>query len=73
MGVGALALSAWVAEECNRVLGRELTEEEERLHADLLNKAKKRELDTLIQFKVFPPLKTGAQTRELVGTRWALI
>ena len=34
-----------VAEECNRVLRQELTEEEGRLHADLANKPKELELD----------------------------
>ena len=39
------AISAWVADECNRVLGQELSQEEEEMHADLANGRKKRELE----------------------------
>ena len=42
-GVGA-AISAVVADECNRVLGQELSEEEEAAHADLVRDAKGEEL-----------------------------
>ena len=42
---GRSVLSAWVAEERNRVMGRELTEAEERVHADLLRMAQVRELE----------------------------
>ena len=42
---GGPVLSAWVAEACNRGLGQELTEEGERLHADLVWKARERGLD----------------------------
>ena len=34
--VGGPALSAWVAEECNRILGQELTDSEERTFSDLV-------------------------------------
>ena len=34
------ATSAWVADECNRALGQELPEEEEEMHADLVNEGK---------------------------------
>ena len=42
MDGGGPALSAWVAEECNRVLGRDLTEEEARGHANPAGMAKER-------------------------------
>ena len=42
-GVGAMTL-AWVAKERNRILGQELTEEEEKLSGDLVIDAREREL-----------------------------
>ena len=42
LGRGGPVLSAWVAGECDRVLGRELTGEEERVQTDLVTKAKER-------------------------------
>ena len=70
--VGGPAVSAWVAEERNRVLGGELTEGKERAQADLLGKAKDGELGAWWQFKVPPPEKIGAQTKDVVDTRRAL-
>ena len=43
-GVDAV-ISAWVANECNRVLIRELSEEAEAAHADFVREAKGEELD----------------------------
>ena len=45
MGGGVPVLSAWVAEECSRVLGQELTEAQERAHAALAPKAKRRDVE----------------------------
>ena len=42
---GGPALSAWVAEECNRTSGQELREEEERFFTNLVYKANVRELE----------------------------
>ena len=39
------AISVWVADECNRALGQELYQEEERLHAELVQGGKRRELE----------------------------
>ena len=50
---GGPVLSARVAEERNHVLGQELAEEEARLHADPVRKAKERGLDAWGQFNVF--------------------
>ena len=72
VGGGGKALSAWVAEERNRISGRGLTEEVERNFADLVYKAKAKELEAWEQFKVSPSEKKGAQSKELVDTRWAL-
>ena len=63
------ALSTWVAEECSRVLRRELTRGEERVRANLVGRATERELGVLEQFKVPPPAKIGAQTEDVVDTR----
>ena len=41
---GGPVLSAWFAEECNRILGEKLTEAEERISADLVYKARVRAL-----------------------------
>ena len=50
MDGGGPVLSAWVAEECSRVLGQKLSEAEERVHADLARKAKERKLEAWEQF-----------------------
>ena len=55
-GVGG-AKSAWVAEECNRILGKELEGEEVKLYADLARGAKERELSDWQQSKVLRPLR----------------
>ena len=52
MNGGGPNLSAWVAEECKRVLRRDFTEEAERVYADLAGEATDRELDAWKQFKV---------------------
>ena len=49
------AISASVADECNRILGQELTLEEEAAHADLVEAGKPRELETWGKFGVLPP------------------
>ena len=50
----------WVADECNRVLGQELTEAGEREHANLARKAKERELGAWGRFKVFLTGENGS-------------
>ena len=64
-------LSAWVAKECNRALGRELTEVEERVHADLVRKTEVRELDACRQLKS-SQLRIWTQTKDVVDTQWVL-
>ena len=65
-------LSAWVAEERNRISGQELTEGEERAFSDLVKKAKERELEAWEQLRVFSPIQPGTQQENLVDTRWVL-
>ena len=69
---GGPALSTWVAEERDRILGQELTEAEERVRADLAQKAKVRELEAWGQYKVSPPGEMGAQSKDLADTLWVL-
>ena len=60
-----------VAEERNRILGRELTEVGERVHVDLVRKAEERCFGVWEQFSVSPPVEVGAQSKDMVDTRWA--
>ena len=46
------ALSPWVADECNRALGGELSLGEEQLHSDLVREGKLRELAAWKEFDV---------------------
>ena len=39
------AISAWAADECNRVLGQELSQQEEEMHAGLVQEGKRRKLE----------------------------
>ena len=50
---GGHVLSASVTQECDRVLGQELTGGEEWAHADLPKKAKERESDAWKQAEVY--------------------
>ena len=47
------AISAWVADECNRAPGQELPQEAEVMHADLAREGKRRELEASEKFDVF--------------------
>ena len=53
MDGGGPVLAASVAEECNRIFGQDLTEVEERAHANLARKATERALEAREQLKVF--------------------
>ena len=66
------ALSAWIAEDPNRILGKELTESEARTFSDLAHEAKVRESEAWAHFWVFSLVQPGTQSRDLVDTRWAL-
>ena len=50
------AISAWVADECNRVLRQELPQEEEEWHVDLANYGEKRELEAWGKFDASSPV-----------------
>ena len=63
---GCVAISAWIAEECNRVLGQEWTEAVEILYWDLVSAANGRERGAGNQFKVFKQFKEGAAYESVV-------
>ena len=71
MGAGA-AISARVSEECNRVSARDSSEEEGKLHEDLVPGAKVKEADAWKQFKVSEPFKKRDIPKAVVSTRWVL-
>ena len=72
--VGGLdaALSAWVANECDRVLGQELTAQDERLFAVEVSQAKGVELEAWRSFKVLSPIYSSEASKPAIATRWAL-
>ena len=68
-GLGA-ANSPWVADERNRVLGQQLSEEGEELHAGLARDAKVKELDAWKSCEVCEPFTETNITYAVVDTRW---
>ena len=64
--------SARVAEGRNRILRQELTESEESAHAGHVLMASVGELGAREQFKGFSLVRMGAESRDLVDTRWVL-
>ena len=71
-GLGA-ANSPWVADERNRVLGQQLSEEGEELHAGLARDAKVKELDAWKRFGAYEPFDETHITKAIVNTRWVLV
>ena len=67
-GVGRAA-SAWVADECGRVPGQALSPEEEKQHADLVQAAKIKELDTWKKFDVSETRKGRRVVKQVAQTR----
>ena len=66
------AISAGVADECNRTLGQELTPVEEEIRADLVNAGKQRELAAWAKFDAFSPHEASRVQKQIVETRWVL-
>ena len=66
------ATSAWVAFECEMILGQELSASEEQMHADLVTSAKVNELEAWGKFKVPPPASSSSLSKDTVDTRWVL-
>ena len=69
--VGA-ATSAWFTEERNRVLGQEIPEGEEQLHAYLAPGAEVMRPDAWKRFRVSGTPKEGDIPKAVVNTRWVL-
>ena len=61
--------TAKAADERNRILGKEVSGEEEQLYAKDVLAAKTRELDAWTQFNVFNPLEPGRCTKKAAGAR----
>ena len=66
------AISALVADECNRVLGQELSAEEEAALADVVREAKNKELGEWKSSRVSRPLKAGDFGKSAADTRQVL-
>ena len=66
------AISAWMAEECNRVLGQELTPDEELQCPEMVQDGKERELNAWKQFNVFSSVDDGSVTKKIIDSRWVL-
>ena len=69
---GGQVFSAWVSEECDRILGQELTGREERAFSDTVQKAGAKELESWEHFRVLSPVQPGAYPKDLVDTHWVL-
>ena len=69
VGIAEAATAVWAPDECNRVLGQELSEEEEALHAYLVREAKGKELDSSKSFKVPRPSIAGDVGKAAVYTQ----
>ena len=66
------ALTAWIAQICDRPSGQELSVDEERRFAAEVEAAKNRELDAWGKVQVFSPVLSGKVTKDVVDTRWVL-
>ena len=66
------AISAWMAEECNRVLGQKLTTDEELHCPEMVQEGKQRELDAWKKFKVFSSVDECTVSKQVIDSRWVL-
>ena len=66
------ALAAWVATQCERHLGQELSSVDELRFAKEVEAAKCRQLDAWCKFQVFSPVPQTKVTKDVVETRWVL-
>ena len=65
------AISAWVARDCDRVLGQELSEEEA-AHPEVVRGAKGKEQEAWKSFGVLTPLRAGDFGKSAADTRRVL-
>ena len=66
------ALTAWVAAQCDRPLGQELSSVDEQRCAKEVEAAKCRDLDAWCKFQAFSPVPQAKVTKDVVETRWVL-
>ena len=66
------AVSAWVADECNRVLRQELLPDEEKLHSDLAQEGKLRELAAWKKSDAYTKRNEMNTSKQIAQTRWVL-
>ena len=64
------ATSAEVADECNRILARELSPEDKKLYGKGAQAAEIRGLDAWSRFKMYSPIEPGNCDEAAVGIRW---
>ena len=65
-------MAAWVAEEFNRILGRDVTGEDGKSNLELVGDAEEHRRSAWNRFKVFSPIKEGGNSKAIVDTRWVL-
>ena len=66
------ALTAWVAAQCDRPLGQELSVDDELRFVEEVEAAKGRELDAWCKFQVFSSVPQTKATKDVAETRWVL-
>ena len=66
------AISEWVADECNRILGQELPREPEAMHADLAEARKQRKLAAWGEFDDISPQNACHVQKQIIQSRWVL-
>ena len=66
------ALTAWVAAQCKRPLGQELSADEVARFSKEVKDAKNRELNDWSKFQVFSPLMWKRVTKDIADTPWVL-
>ena len=66
------ALAAWVAAQCERPVGQELSAAEANRFSKEVRDAKKRKLDASSKFQVFSPVLWKHVNKDIVDTRWVL-
>ena len=62
------AANAWVADECNRVVGQELSAEEGLPCKELAHEGRMRELEAWKKFKVFSPVNESDISKTVIDS-----
>ena len=67
------ALAAWIAAQCGRPLGQELSSDDVNRFAAEVGAAKNRELGAWCKFQVFSPVLWKKGAKDIADTRWVLL